>query len=172
MMTLLSRGKSFGLGVYGQTVTEVGSDGTTHTRVVLNERAVRAGAGVTYVLGMLAFFHAWYLHDQRFIMALVPLLFFDFFTKVVVGIRFSPLSQLARWLVRHQRPEPIPAAPKRFAWGIGLGLSGSMLILLYAFGLSGPATAGVCIICLVMMWCESALGICLGCRVYDWLMQQ
>ena len=79
MITLASRAKRFGLGVYGQTMTEVGSDGTTHTRVVLNERAVRAGAGVTYALGMFAFFHAWFLHDQRFIMALVPLLFFDLF---------------------------------------------------------------------------------------------
>jgi hypothetical protein len=136
---------------------------------VLNERAIRAGAGLVFALGFFAFFQAFYLREFFYIKILVVILFFDFLMKVVVGTRYSPVSRIANFVVKGQRPEYVGAVQKRFAWSIGLLLSGTMMVLIYGFGIAGLSNLIICTICLTFMFMESAFGICVGCKLYGFL---
>jgi hypothetical protein len=92
--------------------------------------------------------------------------------KVVIGIKFSPISQLANFIVRKQKPEYVGAIQKRFAWSIGLALSSAMIILLFGFGIQGVTNLIICSLCLTFMFMESAFGICVGCKIYNYLLSQ
>lgn len=139
---------------------------------VVNERAIRAGAGITLVLGLFSFFHAFYLSDYSYLRLLVPVLFVDFLIKVTAGVSYSPLSRLASLIVSGQSKEYVGAIQKRFAWSIGLALSGTMLLLIYVFGVTGLPNLMICGICLTFMFFESAFGICVGCKLYSFLLNK
>jgi hypothetical protein len=161
----------FTLGAVGEIIPGLTLHGKPAPFPVINERAVRAGAGITFVLGLFAFFHAFYLSDFFYLSILVPVLFVDFFAKVILGTRFSPLSRLAHWIVRKQVPEYVGAVQKRFAWSIGLILSGTMLVLLFGLEISGLPNLIICGLCLTFMFAESAFGICVGCKLYALLLR-
>lgn len=167
---MFSRLKSYGFFTYGQTIPGLTLHGKPAPYPVLNERAVRAGAGMMFALGLFAFFHAFYLRDFTLIQIFVIVFFVDFFAKVILGTRFSPISQLANLIVRGQEAEYVGAIQKRFAWSIGLVLSGAMLVLLFGFGVQGWPNLLICGVCLTFMFMESAFGICVGCKLYNWLL--
>lgn len=123
-----------------------------------------------FVLGFFAVFHGFYLGDFTYLKVVVPLFFFDFLMKVVVGVRFSPIAQLGELLVRNQTPEYVGAVQKRFAWSIGLVLSTVMVVLLIVFDVRGFINLAICSVCLLFMWLESAVGFCVGCKMYGWLL--
>src|SRR6185369_10696136 len=86
--------------------------------------------------------------------------------------RYSPLGLLATRVVvprLHVRPKLVPGPPKRFAQGIGATLSVSALAaaLLAATGLAMLLVAAI----IVAATLESALAICLGCRIFAVLMR-
>ncbi len=137
---------------------------------VLNERAIRAGAGIVFALGLFSFFQAFYLREFLYIQILVVVLFVDFLAKVIIGTRYSPVSALANIIVRGQQPEYVGAVQKRFAWSIGLVLASTMMVLIYGFGISGLPNLIICSICLTFMFMESAFGICVGCKIYGFLL--
>ena len=62
-------------------------------------------------------------------------------------------------------PEWVPASPKRFAWSLGLGMALAMTVITNS-GIRGYLPRTMCLICLTLMWLESALGLCLGCKVH------
>jgi hypothetical protein len=64
-------------------------------------------------------------------------------------------------------PEYVGAQQKKFAWIIGLVLSGVMFIFLVVVNSFSPITGIVCLVCLIFMFFETAFGICLGCKVYS-----
>jgi len=161
--------KKLGFFTYGTIIPGLVIHGTPAPYPVLNERAIRAGAGIMFALGFFAFFQAFYLRDFTYIQVFVVLFFIDFFIKVVVGTKFSPVSYLANLIVRHQTPEYVGAVQKRFAWSIGLLLAGTMMILLFGFGIAGLPNLVICGICLIFMFMESAFGICVGCKMYNGL---
>lgn len=162
--------RQYGFFTYGKLIPGLMLYGKPAPYPVLNERAIRAGAGIMFALGMFAFFHAFYLGNFFYIQILVSFFFFDFLMKVVVGIRFSPISQLAGWIVRKQAPEYVGAVQKRFAWSIGLTLATTMMLLLFVFDVRGYINLAVCGICLTFMFMESAFGICVGCKIYNGLL--
>ena len=55
--------------------------------------------------------------------------------------------------------------PKRFAWTLGLG-DGLAMTVITNIGIRGTLPRTICLICLTLMWMESALGLCLGCAIY------
>ena len=136
---------------------------------VVNERAIRAGAGMMFAAGFFAFMQAFYLQDYRFIQFFVVLFLFDFTLKVFAGPKWSPVSRLAQWIVRRQTPEYVGAIQKRFAWTIGFCLASTMTLLLLVFGVIGPINLIICAVCLTFMFMESAFGMCVGCWVYQGL---
>lgn len=138
---------------------------------VVNERAVRAGAGMMFLAGILTFAYTYYTRDYKYVNIIVPIFWFEFFVKVVFGPKYGPIGFIAKLLVRKQQPELIGAIQKRFAWSLGLILATIMLIFAVGMGVRGKLPFIICTTCLTFMWMESALGICVGCKIYNALLK-
>ncbi len=106
------------LGVIGEVIPGLTLYGQPAPYPVVNERAVRAGAGVGFLLGLGAFLPAFFLGELIYLKLLLPFLLFDFLAKTVVGLRWSPLSRLGDLIVFNQAPDYVGAVQKRFAWSI------------------------------------------------------
>lgn len=168
--SLMQKLQSKGFFTYGKIIPGLTIYGKPAPYPVLNERAVRAGAGMMFAVGFFSFMQAFYLKEYQYLSYTVLFFFFDFLMKVVVGTRFSPVSTLANFVVRKQAPEYIGAVQKRFAWTIGLVLSGTMVLLVWVFGVRGPVNLMICLTCLVFMFLETSFGICVGCSIYNYLL--
>ena len=155
----------------GETIPNLTINGQPAPYPVLNERAIRAGAGIAFALGAFAFFHAFYLDSYLYLKLLVVFLWLDFAIKVWLNPRYSLLSQVARLVVANQSPEYVGAIQKRFAWSIGFVLATTMVVLIFGFGIIGPINLLICSVCLLFMFMESAFGICVGCKIYSSLQQ-
>ncbi len=133
---------------------------------VVNEREVRAGAGILFFVTLTVFLGAWHA-DQLLPAQLMIIAFFVDFVIRVFAPRFSPSLILGRLAVCNQKPEYSAAAPKRFAWTIGLGLASFMLVTLIFMNDMSATNFAICGICIVLLFMESAFGICLGCLIYN-----
>lgn len=134
---------------------------------VLNERVVRAAAGLLLVGAMVSFMNAMLLGNFQPTRFFVMLFMLDMGIRVFVNPLYAPSMVVGGWVVRRQAPEWVGAPQKRFAWGIGLALG---VLMFWTMGINqvvGPINMLVCGTCLVLMFCESAFGICLGCKVYN-----
>jgi hypothetical protein len=132
---------------------------------IVDENEVRAAAGLTMVIGAVAFGYAYFTRQYVPLQVVATLFFVEFLIRVAVGLRSSPIGALARVLTFDRPPEWVSAKPKRFAWTLGLGMTLSMAIITNV-GIRGTLPRTICLICLTLMWMESALGVCLGCRIY------
>jgi hypothetical protein len=134
---------------------------------VLNERAVRAGAGILFLFAIVSFMNAWqqgnFQPTRLFVVAFVV----DFTIRILVNPRFAPSLIVGQWIVRHQQPEYVGAPQKRFAWAIGLALATAMFYLIVINNVIGPLNLLVCGLCLLLLFFETAFGICLGCKIYN-----
>lgn len=133
---------------------------------VLNEREIRAAAGILFLFMFVSVLLA--ILKGNFIMLKFAVTFFlaDLLIRVVVNPKYSPSLILGRMIVRGQKPEYVGAAQKKFAWTIGIVISSSMFIILDVLNLYGPVTGFLCLVCLVFLFFETAFGICLGCAFY------
>jgi len=156
--------------VFGKVIPGLELYGKPAPYPVINERAVRAGAGIMFALGLFAFFQAFYLQEYLYLQLIVILFWVDFLMKAIIGTAFSPMSILANAIVQYQAPEYVGAVQKRFAWSIGFILATIMMILIFGFGVIGVLNLIICSICLVFMFMESAFGICVGCKIYNALL--
>jgi hypothetical protein len=134
---------------------------------VLNERAVRAAAGILFATALASFMSAILMGNFRATRVFVVAFLIDFSIRLFVNPRYAPSMILGQWAVRSQQPEWVGAPQKRFAWGIGLVLAGVMFYTMVINNLVGPINALVCATCLLLMFFETAFGICIGCRIYN-----
>jgi hypothetical protein len=139
---------------------------------VLNERAVRAGAGILFVFAIVAFMNAWLTGNFQPTRVFVVAFLVDFTIRIFVNPRYAPSLIVGQWAVRRQQPEWVGAPQKRFAWAIGFVLAASMLYLVVIRNVVGPVNVLVCAACLVLLFFEAAFGICIGCKVYGLLGRQ
>lgn len=139
---------------------------------VLDERAVRATAGIKFLIGIITVMYTFLTKDFTLVQIVLPLFFLNFLVLVLWGPKYSPISKLGRFFVRKQKPEYVWAIQKRFAWGLGLIMSGTVMILIFGLGVRGILPLSLCSICLVLMWMETSLGICVGCKIYYWLIKK
>ena len=137
----------------------------------VNEREVRAAAGITMVIGAVAFSYAYFAKEYVPLQVAASLFFVEFLLRVTIGLRHSPIGLLARAMTAGQPPEWVSAKPKRFAWSLGLLMAGAMTVITNS-GIRGYLPRTICLICLTLMWMESALGLCLGCRIYGVLLRR
>ncbi len=149
-----------------QTVFQFGEQVASYDIPVMNERAVRGAAGILFFFAMVTFMNAMLLGNFAPTRVFVVAFLMDFVLRIFVNPKFSPSLIVAQWMVRHQEPEYVAAAPKRVAWSIGLGLALLMFYLIVLKGVIGPINMLVCGTCLLLMFFESAFGICLGCKLY------
>jgi hypothetical protein len=134
---------------------------------VLNERAVRAAAGIMFAAALASFMSAVLMGNFRATRVFVVAFLIDFGIRLFVNPRYAPSMILGQWAVRSQQPEWVGAPQKRFAWGIGLMLAGVMFYTMVLHSMVGPINALVCATCLLLMFFETAFGICIGCRIYN-----
>ena len=123
---------------------------------VVNEHAVRAAAGTTMAIGAVAFAYAYFEHRYWGLQVVASFLFVEFFVRVTAGISRSPVGLLAGWMTRRQPPDWVSAKPKRFAWMLGMALTGAMTIITND-GIRGWLPRSICLVCLALMWLESVL---------------
>jgi hypothetical protein len=134
---------------------------------VLNERAVRAAAGIVFFFAIVSFMNAWLIGNFQPTRVFVVAFLVDFSIRIFVNPRFAPSLILGQWMVRKQQPEYVGAPQKRFAWAIGFVLAVVMLYLVVIKHVVGPINLMVCAACLVLLFFETAFGICIGCRIYN-----
>jgi hypothetical protein len=83
-----------------------------------------------------------------------------------ISPKYSPSLIIGRLFVGNQTPEYVGAAPKKFAWTIGLVLASIIFILLVVMNSTSIITGIICQICLIFLFFEAVFGICLGCKFY------
>jgi hypothetical protein len=134
---------------------------------VLNEREIRAAAGILFLATFLSVMLIVFKGNFLLFKYVITLFFADFAIRVFINPRFSPSLIISRLIVGRQTPEYVGAPQKRFAWIIGLVLSAIMFILMVVVNSYSPITGLICLICLIFLFFESAFGICLGCKFYS-----
>jgi len=135
---------------------------------VLNERAVRAAAGSVFAFAMVSFMNAWLIGNFQPTRVFVVAFLIDFTLRVFVNPKFAPSLNLGQWMVRKQQPEYVGAPQKRFAWAIGFALAAVMLYMVVIQDVVGPINLIVCAARLILLFFETAFGICIGCKVFNW----
>ena len=122
-------------------------------------------------IGAVAFAYAYFEHRYWGLQVVASFLFVEFLVRVTAGISRSPVGLLAGWMTRRQPPDWVSAKPKRFAWTLGLALTGAMTIITND-GIRGWLPRSICLVCLALMWLESVLGLCLGCEIHGLLVRR
>jgi len=149
-----------------KTVKQFGETVEGYNIPVLNEREIRASAGILYFF----MFLAWMLvifKESFFMIKFVNTIFLtDFIIRVLISPRYSPSLIIGRLIVGAQTPEYVGAAPKKFAWTIGLVLATIIFLLLVVMNSTSFITGIICQICLIFLFFEAVFGICLGCKFY------
>lgn len=105
---------------------------------VLNERAVRAAAGIMFFFAMVTFMNAWLMGNFQPTRIFAVAFLIDFAIRIFINPRFAPSMIVGQWVVRKQQPDYVGAPQKRFAWAIGFALALSMLYLIVIRGVIGP----------------------------------
>jgi hypothetical protein len=149
-------------------VSKFGEDVEGYEIPVLNEREIRAAAGILFVWAFLAVLMAIMKGSFVLLKYFILAFFVDFLIRVFINPKFSPTLIIGRLIVRRQTPEYVGAAQKKFAWVIGLVLVLIMLVLVIFVNSYSPISGIICLICLIFLLFESAFGICLGCLFYGW----
>lgn len=134
---------------------------------VLNEREARAWAWIIFVVALVSFLSSCLTWNFFAAKIVVILFLIDFFIRVIINPKFAPSLILGRLFVWNQTPEYVWAAQKRFAWALGLGLAIFMFFTLVINNIINPFTIIACILCLFLLFFETAFGICLGCKMYN-----
>jgi hypothetical protein len=162
-------------------------DDTSASVALLNERAVRARAGLLFLVPVILLFiridHG--NHDQLIVDAINnsivereydhafahSLIFFVMYEMLVaMFVKTSHLSLsslLGVMFTFKQKPLYQPMQPKIFAWFIGLVLAVLCQISLYYTVMQSIAFYFLAA-CLLFMWLESVCGICIGCKIYNY----
>ncbi len=148
-----------------------GESVTGYAVPVLNEREVRAGAGILFFISITVFLGAWYADLLLPAQMMIVAFFIDFLIRAI-NPRYAPSLIMGRIAVSQQTPEYTAAAPKRFAWLIGLGLASIMVVTLIFMHNMSILNFAICALCIVLLFLESSFGICLGCVVYHNLLRQ
>ena len=102
---------------------------------------------------------------------LIPLTY-GFWARVLTGPTLSPLGQLATRVVAPRLPwgpKLVAGPPKRFAQAIGATLTTAACIVFLTLGWGAAAWLLAALV--VAAFLESALGLCLGCKMFALLMR-
>lgn len=151
---------------------QFGEDAEGYNIPVLNEREIRASAGILFLATFISLMMIMFKNNFVPIKYVITLFLTDFIIRVFINPKYAPTLIIGRLIVRNQNPEYVGARQKKFAWIIGLVLSFTMFIFMVLVNSYSPITGIVCLICLIFLFFESAFGICLGCIVYKWVYKE
>lgn len=139
---------------------------------VLNEREIRASAGILFLAVFLSLMFILFKNNFVPVKYVITVFFTDFIIRIFVSPKYSPTLIIGRLIVNNQVPEYVGAKQKKFAWTVGLILSATMFVFLVLVNAFSPITGIVCLICLLFLFFESAFGICLACKFYAWAFKE
>lgn len=145
-----------------------GEDVEGYAIPVLNEREIRASAGILFVFMLISLMLILFQGNFLLIKYVIIVFLADLLVRVFINPMFSPTLIIGRLIVSRQAPEYVGAAQKKFAWKIGIIIASLMFFLLVIVNSYSILTGLGCLICLIFLFFESAFGICLGCLVYGW----
>jgi len=132
---------------------------------VINENEARASAGIMFLFGIISLF-SFILTKDLFYAEIFSITFIiEFLIRILISPIYAPYMLLGSIFVSNQKPNWVEAKPKKFAWVLGLML-GFVMGYFILFNIMTPARLLTCLICLVLLFTESAFGICLGCILY------
>ena len=156
---------------FGQRISGLVVNGKALYAPVYNENEVRAAAGLTMVIGAVAFSYAYFDHLFLPLKIVTSFFFVEFLIRVTIGFQFSPIRVVSWAMTRSQAPDWVSAKPKRFAWTLGLAMAASMTVITNV-NIHGYLPRSMCLVCLTLMWMESVLGLCLGCKIYSLMVRR
>jgi hypothetical protein len=133
---------------------------------VLNEREIRASAGILFLFMLISLMLIIFRQDFIMIKYMITFFLTDFIIRVFINPKYSPTLILGRLIVGNQVPEYVGAAQKKFSWMIGIVLASVMFVHMVVINAFSPITGITCLICLIFLFFESVFGICLGCKFY------
>jgi hypothetical protein len=157
---------------YGVLRSELPEKSAISNYGVVNEREVRVVAGFMFAIGLMTMLYTIFTRDFSFALVIIPLFLTEFLLKVLIGPQASYIAVLMRPLISHLEPEWVGAIQKRFAWFLGAIFASLVLFLITVMKVSGLPVLLLCSLCLLLMWLESAAGICLGCNMYSLLVKR
>lgn len=136
---------------------------------VVDERVMRGSAGIMLFLGAIALVNGFVLNKFGVIPYIVGFLMINFAIGIFINPKFAPTYFIAEWMVEKQTPIYIGAIQKRFAWSLGFVLT--TITFIFSLYLINDVTYFVrvcqlCIICNILLYLETAFGICVGCKLY------
>jgi hypothetical protein len=139
---------------------------------VLNEREIRAAAGLLFLMMFISIMVVILKGDFLLLKYAIVIFLTDILIRVLINPKYAPTLILGRWVVRNQTPEYVGAQQKKFAWIIGIALAVTMFVLQVVVNSFSPITGLICFICLIFLFFESAFGICIGCKFYSWFYKE
>jgi hypothetical protein len=154
------------------TFVKFGEEVPGYNIPVLNEREIRASAGILFVFMLISLILIIFKGNFVMIKYMIMVFLMDMIIRVFVSPRYSPTLIIGRLIVGNQNPEYVGAAQKKFAWMIGIALATMMFILMVVMNSYSVITGLTCLICLTFLFFESAFGICLGCIGYKWFYKE
>ena len=107
---------------------------------VLNEREIRAAAGILFLGLIISLMQILYKNDFLIVKYFITIFLIDFTIRVFINPKFSPTLIIGRLVVRNQVPEYVGAAQKKVAWLIGLFLSATMFTYMVIVNYYSPIT--------------------------------
>ena len=155
----------------GQIIDVALADGTTFRSPVYNENEVRAAAGLTLAAATIAFCYAYFEHRFLPIKVVSTFFFVEFLMRVFIGFQYTPTGLVSRVLMHRREPQWVSAKPKRFAWTMGLLMAASMTVITNV-NIHGLLPRTICLICIVLMWFEASLGVCVGCEMHAFMVRR
>lgn len=153
-------------------IIQFGEDVEGYQVRVLNEREIRAAAGIMFFFAFLSLLLILFKGEFLLAKMVIYLFFIDFVIRVLINPRYSPSLIIGRIIVGNQTPEYVGAPQKRFAWFIGLGLSTIMMGLMVIYNTWSIFTGLSCLVCLIFLYFEAVFGICLGCLFYNFFFKE
>lgn len=132
---------------------------------VVNERSVRASAGLLFLGGFSAWLYGVITGDLQPMRVFGIVFSVEMYLRLFVGTRFTPTLALGTLITRPQRPEWVEARPKQFAWALGFGMALIGCLSLGWLGLPAAVAQAICGICLALLYLEAAFGYCVGCEL-------
>jgi hypothetical protein len=153
-------------------IIKFGEDVEGYNIPVLNEREIRAAAGILFFIMLVSILKVVFTGDFLLLKYAIILFLTDMVIRVFISPRFSPTLILGRLIVSNQVPEYVGAKQKLFAWIIGVVLAAIMFILMVVVNSYSPITGIICLICIVFLFAETSFGICIGCKFYSWIYKE
>lgn len=80
---------------------------------VLNEREIRGGAGILFLIMIISFMKIMFQADFLLIKYFITIFMLDMAIRVFVNPKYSPSLIIGRFMVRNQTPQYVGAAQKK-----------------------------------------------------------